>query len=41
MKIRESAKRLMGEVAGEDRLKSMFAIRQLIQKVLIRNGEEV
>ena len=39
--VRENAKRLMGEVASEDRLKSKFAIRQIIQEIRVLNGEQL
>lgn len=40
-KVREQAQRLIGEIIGEDRLKSKHAIRQMIQKIIIREGQYV
>lgn len=38
-RVRERAQKFIGDIAGEDRLKSKQAIRQLIQKIIVRDGE--
>lgn len=40
-RVKQNAQRLIGEIMGEDRLKSKHAIRQLIQKIIIVDGENV